>query len=58
MTNSESLNLRAGKHLSGFQMPVCGLAAAEPPGQDLPLSWPRHYPGGKRLKEREGNARS
>lgn len=37
MTNSELPNLRAGEHLSGFQMPVCVLAAVEPPGQDLPL---------------------
>lgn len=28
------------KYLSGFQKPVCGLAAAEAPGQDLPLAQP------------------
>lgn len=44
-------NLRIGKHLSGFQMLVCGLAASEPPGQDLPLAWPSHYSDEKRLKE-------
>lgn len=54
MTNSESPNLRVGKHLSGFQMPVCGLAASEAPGQDLAPGWPSHYFGGregKRLKK-------
>ena len=44
-------DLRVGKHLSGFQMPVCGLAASEPPGKDLHLAWPSHYADGKRLKE-------
>lgn len=35
MTHSESPNLRAAEHPGGFQVPARGLAAVEPPGQDL-----------------------
>lgn len=51
-------NLRVGKHLRGFQMPVCGLAASDPPGQRFPRAWPSHYSDGKRSKETEKNTKS
>jgi hypothetical protein len=41
MLNYDPKDNCGDKPLSGFQEPVCGLAALETPGQNLPQAWPQ-----------------